>query len=132
MASVESHPFVNGEACWGISHVVGDLELDVITIRGAYPESQSHFEAWARNKESHLLATAVSGVGSIATRSVVDGQLVIDRRPLDIGRGEYIPAGTWYTWESDGDEMVVAATFHPPFDPKKYEIKTEEELQDEI
>lgn len=131
MAEIHGERFSNGENCDGYSFVSpsGQAEIDIIEIRGEYPEGKFG-EAWTLNERSHLMAVMVSGTGRIAVREVVNGEPFVTVTDLKVTNAIEVPAETWYAWQADAPEdLVVAATFIPPFDPELYHTMTEHELQ---
>lgn len=131
MAEVEGQRFENGNNCRIVSYVSPDglIEADTISITGEYPVGEFG-EVWAKNEESHLLAKISSGSGRIAIRQVIDGEVVPTIIDLTPSNAVYIPADTWYGYQSGkGEEMTIDATFVPPFSPDHYKIASEETLR---
>lgn len=126
--------FQNGETCTGtVMHIDpnGAYELDVIEINGQYPNPAAG-EAWARNEASEVTVKALKGIGSIAIREMIDEKPAYHFVSLG-AEGDQpsvrIPSGTWYAWESQGDEAFVAmASFAPPFDPGQYRTASERQI----
>lgn len=119
-----------------------DREIDKIEINGIYPEAQALGEVWIRNQESQVRVKVRRGAGSIAIRSalqLVGGKVRFDQYHLanpeyahDSMQSITVPPNTWYAWQSEGGApFETLATFEPPLDPEKYEIKTEDEILNE-
>lgn len=122
----------NGETCTvtGVyTHPEGMYELEIVAVRGRYPDVADDEMTWARNTESRLTVRTLKGIGAIAIRGVGEYTLV-ERIPRE---GEQtavdIPAGTYYAWMSkNGGEFSAIAISDPVVDEEKHEVKTESEI----
>lgn len=122
MVRPEVHTFRNGEACTGVG-IVGDASVshDVINISGRYPEEGS----WARNREAREQVIVVRGVGSVAIRGI--GEFFLDAETTD-NRAVVVDPGKWFAWDGS---MTISMVCQPGFDPDKYEVKRESDIEKE-
>ena len=130
MSEVHGEKFSNGDNCEILSFVSPDgaVETSVIDIDQEYPEG-TFGEVWARNERSSMLAVLIAGSGRIAVRESVNGTAAVGVTEFGSHTAAYVPAGTWYSWQSDPKERLqVAATFIPPFNSDQYTIATTEEI----
>lgn len=142
MAARPGETFQNGETCKGtIVHIdpSGLYETDIIEIDGQYPAHNEFYDQWLINEESEVTIKVLRGKGAVAIRSIEtmeSASYVVKRfHRLDAeadGRAVVVPPNTYYSWGSFGDEpFVTQATFQPPFDPEKYHVVAEDELEKE-
>lgn len=124
--SAKSYTFQNGESCQGVGiETAGGNTLDVITIYGSYPDD----EYWARNLEARETVVVATGIGELALRG--SDVVALDARGLQGAQAVVVEPGGWFRWHST-DGMVIAMECEPGFDAEKYEIKSEQELRNEI
>lgn len=130
MAEVHGEKFNNGDNCEMLSFVSPDkkIEMDVIDIDQEYPAG-NFGEVWSKNGESNMLAVLIAGSGRIAVRETVQGITEVKVTEFGTHTSVYVPANTWYSWQSDTEErLTVAAAFVPPFDGDQYMIATTDEI----
>ncbi len=120
--NAEIYTFKNGPTCAGVGVVTPvDRTHDIITIQGSYP--QEGF--WARNIDAREEVIIVSGEGEVMLRGT--DNVPLDSKVLD-KRVVVLEPGQWFRWRSF-ESMVLSMVCEPRFDPDKYEIKSEEEIQ---
>lgn len=130
MTEVHGEKFNNGDNCEILSFVSPDnaIEMDVIDIDQAYPAGD-FTDVWAHNERSNMMAVLVAGSGRIAVRETFEGVTNVVVTEFGTHNAAYVPAGSWYSWQSDPQErLTVAAAFVPPFDPDGYSVATTEQI----
>lgn len=122
MKQPDIYRFKNSPTCEGVGVVRNDdVTHDVITITGRYPAEG----LWARNLEAREEVAIVQGIGSVAIRGVATVGLDAAN---DEERAVVVEPGEWFSWDG---QMIISMVCRPGFDPKKYEIKTEDEIRKE-
>ncbi len=136
MASVNGTEFQKGETYKGVIMHVDDnklYELNLVEVSGQYPDPRQTGEAWMLNEESSLTIRRFKGMGFVAMRDMLDGKPAYEYTPLGTEDTTQhtvsIPAGTWYSLESIGEDPLVArVTYTPALDQTKQRIASEREL----
>ena len=120
--NAKTYVFENGPTCSGVGVVAPvDRTHDIITIQGSYPRGGF----WARNSDAREEVIIVSGEGEVILRGA--HSILLDSKIPD-KRAVVIEPGQWFRWQSFGG-MVLSMVCEPGFDPNKYEVKLEEEIE---
>jgi predicted cupin superfamily sugar epimerase len=124
--SAEGYTFQNSESCRGIGIVTSTGHShDVITVRGDYPQEGY----WARNHEAREEIVIAAGQGELVLRGSDAAKL--DAQGKNGVQVAIVEPNTWFRWRST-DGMIISMVCMPGFDPEKYELKSEQELENEI